>query len=230
MKLLFPKENYYVLSPSSYTISERDLYILRIGLPILLQGNMWTDPGEYVNRSQTHECGNWDWGHAIPRKGTHKWDFPGSVGGVVRYNSPAAQRFSTAASREMFNNDLLMGLLLLVSYTFRKGFRLGFESRPGSSRDQFIFDPTLKKRETQFSSYIRKSRRERLQSHIWLTASSYMTKFLRISSYLTLEPLPFEFPHIWGKFSFFFISADHHVYNNIHRIYKTIVKREWVLR
>jgi hypothetical protein len=33
-----------VLSNSSYThISVRDLYISRIGLPILLQGNMWTD-------------------------------------------------------------------------------------------------------------------------------------------------------------------------------------------
>ncbi len=48
------------------------------GLPILLQGNMWTDPGN-INRSQTHECGNWDWGRAIPRKGIHKWDFPCSV-------------------------------------------------------------------------------------------------------------------------------------------------------
>jgi hypothetical protein len=39
MKLLFPKQNYNVLSPSSYThISLRDLYISRIGLPILLQG------------------------------------------------------------------------------------------------------------------------------------------------------------------------------------------------
>ena len=48
MKLLFSKQNYYVLSPSSYThtsISVRDLHISRIGLPILLQGNMWTDPG-----------------------------------------------------------------------------------------------------------------------------------------------------------------------------------------
>jgi hypothetical protein len=46
MELLFPKQNYNVLSPSSYTrISVRDLCISRIGLPILLQGNMWTDPG-----------------------------------------------------------------------------------------------------------------------------------------------------------------------------------------
>ncbi len=34
---------------------------------------------EYKNRSQTHECGNWDWGQAIHRKGIHKWDFPCSV-------------------------------------------------------------------------------------------------------------------------------------------------------
>jgi hypothetical protein len=27
---------------------------------------------EYINRSQTLECGNWDGGHAIPRKGIHK--------------------------------------------------------------------------------------------------------------------------------------------------------------
>ncbi len=25
--------------------------------------------------SQTHECGHWDWGRAVPRKGIHKWDF-----------------------------------------------------------------------------------------------------------------------------------------------------------
>ena len=38
MKLLIPKQNFNVLSPSSYTyISVRDLYISRIGLPILLQ-------------------------------------------------------------------------------------------------------------------------------------------------------------------------------------------------
>ncbi len=30
---------------------------------------------EYINLSQTHECGNWDWGRSIPRKGIHKWDF-----------------------------------------------------------------------------------------------------------------------------------------------------------
>ena len=38
-------------------------------------------PWEYINCSQTHECGNWDWGHAIPRKGIHNRDFPCSVYG-----------------------------------------------------------------------------------------------------------------------------------------------------
>jgi hypothetical protein len=46
MKLLFPIQNYNVLSPSSSTfISVRDVYISRISPPILLQENMWTDPG-----------------------------------------------------------------------------------------------------------------------------------------------------------------------------------------
>ncbi len=28
-----------------------------------------------MNRSQTNECGNWDWGRVIPFLGLHKWDF-----------------------------------------------------------------------------------------------------------------------------------------------------------
>jgi hypothetical protein len=81
MKLLFPKQNYNVLSPISCThISVRDLYISKIGLHILLQGSMWTDPEDIcIKRSQTHECGNWDRGRAIPRKEIYKWDFPCSA-------------------------------------------------------------------------------------------------------------------------------------------------------
>ncbi len=54
-----------------------EIYIFRGSVCLLccihIFGNMqiW----EYINRSQTHECGNWDWGRAIPRKGIHKWDF-----------------------------------------------------------------------------------------------------------------------------------------------------------
>ncbi len=34
---------------------------------------------DYINRSQTHECGNGGWGRAIPRKGIYKWDFRSSA-------------------------------------------------------------------------------------------------------------------------------------------------------
>ncbi len=46
MKRLLPKQNYNVLSPNSLhsCICERFFYISWIGLPILLQGNIWTDP------------------------------------------------------------------------------------------------------------------------------------------------------------------------------------------
>ncbi len=33
----------------------------------------------YINRSQTHECGNRDWGRAIPFLEIYKWDFRCSV-------------------------------------------------------------------------------------------------------------------------------------------------------
>ncbi len=30
---------------------------------------MWTDPAwEYINRSQAHEYGNWDWGRTIEKE------------------------------------------------------------------------------------------------------------------------------------------------------------------
>jgi hypothetical protein len=37
----------------------------------------------YINRLQTHECGNWVWGRAIPRKGIHKCDFCCSADSTV---------------------------------------------------------------------------------------------------------------------------------------------------
>jgi hypothetical protein len=60
MSLLFPKQNYNVLSPSSYThISVRDLYISRICLPIL--SRKYVDRSwENINHSQANNCGNWD--------------------------------------------------------------------------------------------------------------------------------------------------------------------------
>ncbi len=69
------------LSPNFHIhVSARDFYIPAMGPPILLRENMWTDPGNiYKPLTQTHECGNWDWGRAIPFLGIHKWDFCGSA-------------------------------------------------------------------------------------------------------------------------------------------------------
>jgi hypothetical protein len=54
MKLLFPKQNYNVLSPSSYThLFVRDQYISRIGLLILLRRNMWSGPILGIYKSLT---------------------------------------------------------------------------------------------------------------------------------------------------------------------------------
>jgi hypothetical protein len=65
-----------------------------------------------------------------------------------------------------------------------------------------------------FSSYIRKFRRDRLQSHIWRTASSYIVKYLRISSYIRKPFLIYDFAtaSIWislymRKILFSFLSV-----------------------
>jgi hypothetical protein len=73
--------------------------------------------------------------------------------------------------------------------------------------------PTLIKKKIKFSSHIRKFRLEQLQSHVWLTASSYWGNICAFphrspSSYMTLQLLHPEFPYIWGKFDFLFISAQ----------------------
>ncbi len=52
---------------------------------------------------------------------------------------------------------------------------------------------TLIKKKTKFSSYILKFIWEQLQSHIWLTASSYIGKYLRISSYIRKPFLIYDF-------------------------------------
>ncbi len=57
-KEIFPEKELRGHSPNLHKhVSVSDLCIPTIDLPILLQENMWTDPG---NRSQTHEFGNWD--------------------------------------------------------------------------------------------------------------------------------------------------------------------------
>ncbi len=76
--------------------------------------------------------------------------------------------------------------------------------------------PSLIKKIIKFSSNIRKFRMEQLQSHIWLTASSYMGKYLSISSYIrkpfltiwlcNCSTLNFLI-YIWGKFDLVFLSV-----------------------
>ncbi len=51
----------------------------------------------------------------------------------------------------------------------------------------------LIKKKRKFSSYIRKFWRDLLQSHVWLTASSHMVKYLRISSYIRKPLLIYDF-------------------------------------
>ncbi len=41
---------------------------------------------EYINCSQTHECGNWDWGRAFPFLEKYKWDFRCSAQHIRDYS------------------------------------------------------------------------------------------------------------------------------------------------
>ncbi len=73
-KQIFPEKEYRGLSPNFHIhASVSDLYNPTISLPILLEEICRPIVG--LNRSQTHECWNWGWGRAIPRKGIHKGDF-----------------------------------------------------------------------------------------------------------------------------------------------------------
>ncbi len=69
----------------------------------------------------------------------------------------------------------------------------------------------------KISSYTRKCRWDRVQSHILLTGSSYVTKYLRISSYIrkpflilymALHPVPTKFPYTVYKENFLFLSVS----------------------
>ncbi len=80
-KQIFPEKEYRGLSPNFHIhASVSDLNIPTIGLPILLEEICRPILG-LCNRSQTHECWNWGWGRAIPRKGKYKEDFRCSATG-----------------------------------------------------------------------------------------------------------------------------------------------------
>jgi hypothetical protein len=61
LKQIFPEKEYRGLSPNFHIyVSVSELYIPTMGLPFLLEEILYVDQSwEYINRSQTHECGNW---------------------------------------------------------------------------------------------------------------------------------------------------------------------------
>ncbi len=64
---VFPEKELCGLSPNFHIdVFVSDLNILKISPSIFLQQNRQTDCGEYINRSQKHECRNWDFGRAVP--------------------------------------------------------------------------------------------------------------------------------------------------------------------
>ncbi len=81
LKQIFPKNELHGHSPNFHLHVPRSyLYISTIDLPTVFRCRKYVDRSwECINHSQTHECGNWDWGHAIPRKSIHKRDFRCSV-------------------------------------------------------------------------------------------------------------------------------------------------------
>ncbi len=69
MKLLFPKHRVIIFCfqfPHAY-ICERFIYFQ--DRPAYSAAGKYVDRSwKYINCTQTHECGNWDWGPAISRK------------------------------------------------------------------------------------------------------------------------------------------------------------------
>jgi hypothetical protein len=126
-KQMFPVKKLRGPSPNFHIyVSVSDLYIPRIGPPILLQENMRTYPGN-INRSQTHECGNWDWGRAIPRKEIHNWDFRCSVSNVLSL-------FASVVLGIFTNSPPVLFLSLFPFYKlFGRYFRLRTLLEPGKS-------------------------------------------------------------------------------------------------
>jgi hypothetical protein len=81
---------------------------------------------------------------------------------------------------------------------------------------------TLIKKKTKFSSYLRKFRWDWVKAiyeeglpHIWGNAQIFSPYMRRSLVIYVFAPEPSEFPYIWGKFYFLFISAHAHLAINI---------------
>ncbi len=69
---------------------------------------------EYINRSQTHECGNWGRGCAIPFLGIHKWGF--SCGAVYPLTDISFS-FSTQAKSHVFQRSFLFSFFRKLQFS-----------------------------------------------------------------------------------------------------------------
>jgi hypothetical protein len=94
LKQIFPEKEYRDLSPNfSIHVSVSELYIPR--WVCLFGWRKYVDwSWEYINRSKTHECGNWGWGRAIPRK-----EYINGIAIVVQTPTPLYQRPSADYSQ-----------------------------------------------------------------------------------------------------------------------------------
>ena len=74
LKQIFPEKEYRGLSPNFHIhVSVSELYCIFPRWVCLFCWRKYVDRSwEYKNRLQTHECWNWGWGRAIPRKGIYK--------------------------------------------------------------------------------------------------------------------------------------------------------------
>jgi hypothetical protein len=72
LKQLFPEKEYRGLSPISTFMCLWANYIFPRWVCLFYWKKYVDWSCEYINRSKTHECGNWGWGRAIPRKGIYK--------------------------------------------------------------------------------------------------------------------------------------------------------------
>ncbi len=71
---------------------------------------------EFINRSQTHECGNWDWGRANLRKEIHKWDFRCSVIGNWAPKCQLHSKAHTAVTAPFVLYRIRIGKCLLKKF------------------------------------------------------------------------------------------------------------------
>ncbi len=86
LKQIFPEKEYRASVPISTFMCLWANYIFP-RLVCLFCWRKYLDwSWEYINRSKTHECGNWGWGRAIPRKGIYKRNGRCSADYTSRYN------------------------------------------------------------------------------------------------------------------------------------------------